>query len=198
MAFTDFTPLTRVQESQDAQQIKIWDESTWNGESALTTICNVIVQWYDDDGVLQVCDPYELIPGGVDTKFLEYLSRDGHIIDITDLAIDGVAIGDRFFEGRFVIETIYSDGTYSVGSFPYYKNPQAFLAKNWCMARKLPSKLSWPLTPEVYRINRDIFMQKMYLQAAEDAVDLGKTTEFDRIMSLVRSIFNYYEIEEVF
>jgi hypothetical protein len=198
MAYTDFTPLTRVQESQDAQQIKIWDESTWNGESALTTKCNVIVYWYDNDEVLHECDPYELIDGIDTTKYDEYLSRDGHVIDITDLTEDGVSVGDRFHEGHFIIKTTYTEGSYAAGSEPYYNNHQAFLAKTWCKIRKLPIKISWPLTEEMYRINRDMFLLRMYTENAENAIDIDKKAEFRRLMVLINQIFSYYELEECF
>ncbi len=198
MAYTDFTPLTRVQEAQDAQSIKIWDESTWNGEEGDTIQCDVIVKWYDDDDVLQECDPYQLIVGADTTRFDEYLTRDGHVIDIADLTKGGESIGDRFFEGMFIIETIYNNGDYAEGSEPYYSNFQAFLAKNWCMIRKLPATINWPMSDSDYRRNRDIFLLRMYMLSAEDAVDLGKKNEFRRLMSLIRNLFNNYNVEECF
>ena len=198
MAYTDFTPLTRIQESQDAQQIKIWDESTWNGESANTSTCNVVIMWYDNDDVLHECDPYLLIDSGDPTKFDEYLSRDAHVIDIADLTESGESIGTRFHEGHFIIKTIYDDGSYAEGSEPYYNNHQGFLAKTWCKIRKLPMKISWPLTDHTYKINRDMFLLRMYTENAENAIDIGKKEEFRRLMVLINQIFSYYEIEECF
>jgi hypothetical protein len=199
MAYTGLIPVTIVQEAQDAKGLKLKDDSTWGaGDQAATTKCDVYVQWYDDNDVLQQCDVYPLIVGAVTTKFDEYIGVNGHNIDIADLTINGVSIGETFVEGYFIIKTVYSDGSYAVGSEPFYENHEAFLAENWCMARKLPAKLEWPLTEAEYLKNRDISLQRMYLEATEDAVDLGKYTEFKRLMTLIRNIFNNYEISSCF
>jgi hypothetical protein len=199
MAYTNFTPKTHVQEAQDAQSFKIWDESAWNGESALTTICYVTLFFINDSEVTIEYDPYPLISGVDTAKYLEYLDRDGHIIDIADLTIGGAAAAARFEDGYYIARVTYSEGSYAVGSEPYYDNNQAFLAHNRCMKRKMPAKLlSWsvPITDLVYQKNRDIFLQGLYLESAENAVDLGKKVQFRSFMASVKAMFNYYEIEE--
>ena len=198
MAYTSFTPEFRVTEAQDATAFKVWDKSTWTGESGLTTWCVLRLYHYAVDGTITQYDDYELIVGADTTRFDEYLSDDGHTVEITDLYIAGVAAGDRFEDGYYVVRILYSDGSYATGSEPYYDNVQAFLAKARCKARKLPVKLSWPLTDEVIRINFDIFLIRMYVDSAEDSADLGKQTEFRKIMDLVNNIFSYYSIEECF
>lgn len=196
MAYTDFSPETHVQEAQDAMGFKIWDESIWNGESGITTECYVTVFFINDDEETIEYDSYHLIVGIDKTKYDEYLDRDGHIIDLTDLTIDGVAAPERFEDGYYVVRVTYSDGTYVAGTEPYYDNTQAFLAKNRCMKRKMGVKLSWPMTDEIYRINRDIFLQGLYLEIGENAVDLGKKIQFREIMALVKAMFNHYSMEE--
>jgi len=198
MAYTSFTPETRLVEAQDATSFKIWDQSTWNGESALTSFCVVRVFFYAVDGTVTEYDDYELISGVDTTKYDEYLDIDGHEIEIDDLTISGASAEERFVDGYYVIRTVYSDGSYAVGSEPYYDNTQAFLAKNRCKARKLPVKLTWPLTDAVQEKNRDIQLQRMYLDAAEDAADLGKLNEYRNFIDLIDNIFAYYAIAECF
>jgi len=197
MAYTAFTPTTHIQEAQDAKSFKIWDESTWTNESNLTTVCNVILSFINDDEQVIEYDPYPLIIGADITRFNEYLDRDGHIINASDLTIGGVAAPERLEDGFYVIKTIYSDGTYQEDQEPSYENEQAFLAKNRMMKRKMAVLLTWPLTDKLYRKNRDIFMQGLYLESAENAADLGKKVQFRSIMATVKGMFNYYEIEEV-
>lgn len=198
MAYADFTPEFRVQEAQDATAFRLWDSSTWNGESGITTFCVVRLFFVAVDGTITAYDDYELISGADTTKFDEYISIDGHTVEITDLTIGGAAAEERFEDGYYIVRIVYSDGTYAVGSEPYYDNTQAFLAKARCKARKLPVKLTWPLTDGMYEINRDIFMQSMYLGAAEDSVDLGKENEYRNFMDLINNIFSYYAIDECF
>jgi len=198
MAYAAFTPEFRVQEAQDATAFRIWDSSTWTGESGITTFCVVRLFHYAVDGTITAYDDYELIAGAVTTKFDEYLDTDGHTVEITDLTIGGDAADERFEDGYYVVRIVYSDGTYAVGSEPYYDNVQAFLAKARCKARKLPVKLTWPLTDAMYNINRDIFMQNMFLGAAEDSADLGKETEYRNFMELINNVFDYYAISECF
>lgn len=197
MAYTAFTPKTHVQEANDGKSFKIWDESEWDGESGDTTICFVTVYHIDDNEVEIEYDPYYLIVGAVTTKFDEYLDRDGHIVNIADLTIDEVAVDEeRFPDGYYILRVTYDEGSYGEGNQPYYNNNQAFLAKNRCMKRKLATTLTWPLTDAMYRINRDIFLQGLYLEIAENAIDIGKKIQFRTVMALVKAVFNYYEIEE--
>lgn len=198
MSYTSFTAETRVAEAQDATGFRIWDNSTWNGESAITTYCVIKILLYLVDGSIIEYDDYELITGADTTKFDEYLDIDGHTIETSDLTVDGVAADERFVDGYYVIRTVYSDGTYVSGSEPYYDNVQAFLAKARCKARKLPTKLSWPMTDAVYLINRDIFLLRMYLDAAEDAADLGKENQFRNLINIVDNIYSSYAIENCF
>lgn len=196
--FTDFTPETIVQEAQDAMGFKIWDASTWNDESALCTKADVHIIFVNDEDVETLYDVYPLIVGQTKTKFNEYLDRDGHVIDTSALTIGGVAAPELFEEGYYIIRVIYSDGTYQVGAEPYFDNEHAFLAKTRCMARVLPKVLSWPLTEEMYRKNRDIFMLNMYLASAENDVDLGRIVSFRRTMALIKKLLDNYSLEECF
>ena len=198
MAYTDFTPDFRLMEAQDATAFRIWDMSIWNGESGLTTECIVKVVYYDVDGNTTVYDDYPLISGADTTKFDEYIDIDGHIVELADLTINGEEPDERFIDGYYIITITYNDGTYSAGSEPYYDNIQAFLAKARCKARKLPAKLSWPMTDAVYEINRDIFLLRMYLDAAEDSADLGKENEYRNFINLINNIYSYYAIDECF
>lgn len=198
MAYTNFTPQTHIQESQDAKSFKIWDESEWNGESALTTVCYVEITFINDDGDEVIYDPYLLIDGVDTSKFAEYLDRDGHIIELVNLTIDSVAAPIRFEDGYYIIKAVFSDGSYSSGLEPYFDNHQVFLAKYRSMKRKIPAKvLVWPMTYEVYRANRDIFLLGLYLESAENQADLAKMVQFRKTMALIKAIFDYYEITEI-
>lgn len=197
MAYADFTPKTEVQEGQDGKQFKIIDDSEWNGESAITASCDVIVSFVDEDNVVTEYDAYPLIVGVDKTKYNEYLSSDGHIVNTSDLTIGGVAAPVRFTDGYYVVKTVYDDETYAPGAEPYYENNQAFLALNKALRRKMAARyIEWPFSDTEYRKSRDIFLQGLYLSGAEDAVDLGKMTEFKRIMEKINKILNYYEMEQ--
>jgi len=196
MAYTDLTLETRIQEAQDAESFRIWDQSVWNGEEDSTTSAWLVVFFINDDEETITFDSYPLISGADKTKFNEFLSIDGHTIDIADLAIDGEAVGEKFEDGYYIVRLVVSEGSYASGNEPMYDNAQAFLAKNRCMKRKMPAKLlSWPLTDETYRKNRDIFLQGFYLESAENAVDLGKKVQFRKFMAVIKSMYNYYGIE---
>lgn len=197
MAFTDITLQTHVQEAQDAQGFKVWDESTWNGEETTVTAAWLEIFHINDDEELIQYDDYLLIDGLDTTKWDEFLTRDAHIVDIADVLLSGAAIGDRFPDGYYVIRLVVDDGTYSSGSEPYFDNTQAFLAKYRCMKRKMPAALlGWPLTDDYIRKNWDIYTMGVYLEGAENAVDLGKKTQFRSYIAKIRAIFDYYEIEE--
>lgn len=190
MAFTNFIPQTRVQESQIADGFKIWDESQWSGEEALCTEAYIEVTY---KGVTY--DPYLLIDGVDRTKFNEYLDyNEGHTVPVADIVSGGQPIGDRFTDGLYYIKTTYNDGTYPAGSEPTYTNIEAFLASARCKARKLPTMLTWPFTEEEYNKSRDIYLQRMFLEAAEDSADLGKYVEFENILDLMNAIFDNYNI----
>lgn len=199
MAYSDFTPGFNCQESQDAMQLKIWDNSTWNGESGYTTICTVSISFYDTNGTLVTFDDYDLIISADMSKFNEYLDRiDGHVIELSALTINGVPnVYDRFPEGYYMITMKYSEGSYAEGQFPEYVNSQAFLAKYRFMARRLPGALLvFPMTNDTYILNRDIFLLRMYLQNCEDAADYGKCVEFQNIINLIIAMLDYYKVEE--
>jgi|WetSurSiteA1Bulk_404760.scaffolds.fasta_scaffold00217_2 hypothetical protein len=196
MAYTAFFPSFLAQESQDAMQLKITDNSVWNGESGFTTIATVEISYYDENDVLINFDPYELIVGADATKFNEFLDRTaGHVIELSSLTIGGVAAPDRFPEGYYIIKISFSEGSYAVGTFPYFENPQAFLAKWKFMTRTMVSDLLvFPMTDEIYRINRDIFLQRIYLDMAENAADYGKVLEFKNFATLIQGVFDYYSV----
>lgn len=199
MSYTFFTPGFLCQESQDAMQLKIWDNSQWNGESGFTTICTVDISYYDVDDNLIEFDSYELIVGPDASKFNEYLDRsDGYVIELSDLTINGIPAPDRFPEGYYIVKISYSEGSYAVGSFPYFENPQAFLAKWRMMTRKLPAALLvFPMTDQVFLDNRAIFLLRLYLDMAENAADYGKFEEFKVFHTLIQEVLNIYEISEL-
>ena len=196
MPFTNFTPKTRTQEAQDAKSFRIWDESVWSAESHLCDSAVLQVSYYDTFGVLKVSLEYDLITGGVGgdkTKFNEYLSSDGHKIEIADL----FASLTRFPDGYYIIRVTYNDGTYVAPNEPYYDDHQAFLAKVRCMSRKMPLVvLPWP------EMNKEEILDThkvtLLLDAAEDSADLGKRMLFDRLIRTLNRIFDQYSITECF
>lgn len=202
MAFTNITLLTVVQESQDAQQIRIWDESTWNGESGTVTLACVVISYYTVDGVLVTFDPYELIVGADTTKWDQYLDKqNGHTINLSDLLINGAAHGmTRFPDGYYIVSINVTDGSYGLysgGSWPKYNNSQAFLAKYRFMKRGMPAEiLEWPITQLNREANYDIFAVGLYLEAAEYAADLGRQVQFQKFITVLQTIFDYYIIPE--
>jgi len=198
MAFTDITLQTHVQVAQDSQSIKVWDESTWNGEEIDVDTAKIQLFFIDDNEETIPYDDYDLLTSGGDTtKWDEFLSRDAHVINIADIYLGAVAIGDRFIDGYYVVRLVINDATYTVGvDEPYYDNNQAFLAKYRCMKRKLPAKLlGWPLTDDYIRKNWDIFLLGLYLESAENAVDLGKKVQFRSFIAKIRGMFDYYKVE---
>lgn len=191
--------LTVVQESQDAQQIRIWDESTWDGESGDVTAACIVISYYDTDGVLHSFDPVDLALG---TTWLDYLDKqNGLTLDLEDLLIDGQAHDmTRFPDGYYIVTLHVTDGsygTYEAGGWPHYHNTQAFLAKYRFMKRTMPAEiLEWPITQEMREANYDIFAVGLYLEAAEYAADLGRQTQFQKFITVIETIFDYYIIPQ--
>lgn len=200
MALTDFVPNTKVQEAQDAKAFRIWDESVWalNDPDVDVDTAVLRVFFYDTAGDLIAYDDYELIrSGGADkTRWTEYLSIDGHEVLITELDSAATSLS-RFIDGYYIMKMVYNDSTYAVGSEPYYDNHQGFLAQHRCMMRKLPIKLiTWPDLD--YTLNSDVQTQRMFLDAAEDCVDLGKKVQFEEYIRVINNLFDKYEITECF
>ena len=200
MALTGLVPKTKVQEAQSANSYKIWDESTWaaNDPAADVTLATIKLTFYDTAGVLQAFDDYELIrsAGADKTRWTEFLSSDGHEVPLSELLLSAVTL-TRFTDGYYIVKLVITDGTYGAGSEPYYDNHQGFLAQHRCMARKLPVKLlTWPEVD--YNKNQDIHRQRMFLDAAEDAVDLGKKVQFEKYIRTINLLFDKYEITECF
>ena len=200
MALTGFVPKTKVQEGQNAQSFKIWDESTWaaNDPAIDVDTATLKLTFYDTAGVLQAFDDYELIrSGGADkTRWTEYLSIDGHQVPLDELVLDSETLA-RFTDGYYIVKLVYDDSTYGAGSEPYYDNHQGFLAQHRCMMRKLPIKLlTWPDVD--YNKNQDIHRQRMFLDAAEDCVDLGKKVQFEEYIRVINLLYDKYEITECF
>ena len=200
MALTGFLPKFKVQEGQDAKAFKIWDESTWALNDPDVDIDTAIlrVTYYDTAGALIAYDDYELIrSGGTDkTRWTEYLSSDGYEVTLANLDSEATA-ASRFTDGYYIIRIVYNDSSYTAGSEPYYDNHQGFLAQHRCMMRKLPIKLlSWPDLD--YNKNQDIHRQRMFLDAAEDCVDLGKKVQFEEYIRVINLIYAKYEITECF
>lgn len=204
MAYTsDFAPETIIEEAQDGMGFTIKDNSVWGaGDQAATTLCDVYIVHIDDNEESIVYDKYELIVDAVKTKFDEYLTSSGHIINLSALTIGGVAAPDVFEDGYYEIYVYYSDGSYVTGTIPhynqpYYKNTQAFLAKYRMMSRLMPAQLlEWPITAEIKEKNYDIFALRLYLDAAEYAADLSRKVHFRKFIALIRGIFDSYNIPE--
>jgi len=202
MALTGVVLQTVVQESQDAQQVRMWDESDWNGLSGTVSGAKVVIIYYDVDGIIHTFDPYDLIVGVDKTKFNEYLDKQsGHVIQLSALLIGGVTHGlTRFPDGYFIVTLHVTDGTYGnfeEGGWPHYNNPQAFLAKYRFMKRLMPVNiLEWPITQINREANYDVFAVGLYLEAAEYAADLGRQSQFQKFMNVLSNIFDYYIIPE--
>jgi hypothetical protein len=198
MAFgADVSLLTVVQESQDAQQLRIWDESTWDGESGDITGAILRIQYYDSDGVLQSFDNENIF-----TSISDFLDRqDGIVINLSDLLVAGAAPPDRFVDGFYIVTVFVTDGTYGTFNadvWPHYHNNQAFLAKARFMTRKLPSTvLTWPMSKQVQEDNLNMLLHRMYLDSAEYAADNGNITEFKLYLELINEVFSYYELESI-
>jgi hypothetical protein len=200
MALTGFEPKFKVQEGQSANSFKIWDESTWaaNDPDVDVDLATLRLFFYDTEGELLGFDDYELIrsAGADKTRWTEYLSIDGHEVPIDELVLDGETLL-RFVDGYYIVRILYNDSTYGAGSEPYYDNHQGFLAQHRCMMRKLPIKLlTWPDLD--YNKNQDIHRQRMFLDAAEDCVDLGKKVQFEEYIRVINNIYDKYEITECF
>ncbi len=60
--------------------------------------------------------------------------------------------------------------------------------------KKISHYLVMPLTDEMDIKNRDVFLQKMYLEVAGNTVDLGKKVQFRTIMILIKAIFDNYKV----
>ena len=197
MAFSDFTPGTRVVLAQDGKSFRIYDDSEWNGESGSATAAIIRIKHIDDDDVETDYDDYPLIVPGDDSKYLEYLSTDGHVVNTSDLTIDGIAASEQFPDGYYEIKVVYTDGSYAEGSEPYFTNVQGFLAKYRCMKRTMPALLlEWPITDAVRRKNDDIYSLGLYLDAAEYAATLEEIVMFRRFVSLIRNMLDHYAIPE--
>jgi hypothetical protein len=198
MAYTALTPETRIEEAQDGRGFKIFDKSTWAGESGDTTSALVSIVYINDDEQSITYDDIDL-GGDGDALFDSYINGDGALIESSDVFLDGVAIPEIFPDGYYEITIKFNDGSYAPGAEPYYKNTQALLAKYRCMKRIMPATLlNWPITDEVRRKNYDIYTLGLYLDAAEDAADLGKKTQFRKFIALIRGIVDYYQIPDPF
>ena len=181
--------------SQDGKTFRIYDDSIWNGESGNATSAIVSIKHIDDDDNEIEYDDYLLIRLGDDSRYLEYLSEDGHLIDIADLTIDGGAAAERFPDGYYEISVIFTDGSYAEGEEPYYTAVMGFLAKYRCMKRSMPSLLlEWPITDEVRRKNDDIYSLGLYLDAAEYAATLEEMVKFRRFVAVIRNLLDHYEV----
>lgn len=200
MALTGFIPKFKVQEGQNAKAFRIWDESTWGANDPAIDVdsATLKVTFYNTAGELVAYDDYELIrsAGADKTRWTAYLSSDGY--EVTLVNLDSTATSaSRFVDGYYIIKIVYNDSTYAAGSEPYYDNHQGFLASHRCMMRKLPIKLiTWPDLD--YNKNQDIHRQRMFLDAAEDCVDLGKKVQFEQYIRVINAIYDKYEITECF
>lgn len=196
MAYTaQFIPETRIEEAQDGMGFKIFDDSVWGaGDQALTTLVTLSIRHIDDDEVNIDYDDVELIIGANRDAFNEYLSSSGHLIEIADLTIDGMSAGETFPDGYYEITLTYTPDD---ANTKYYSNSQAFLAKYRAMKRTMPALfIEWPITAQVREINYDVYTLGLYLDAAEDAADLDKKTQFRKFIALIRQIVDHYGVNE--
>jgi len=196
MAYAALTPETRIEEAQDGRGFRIYDKSSWSGESDHTTAAVVSIVYINDDEETITYDDIDL-GGDGDQHYTDFLSSSGHLIETSDIHLDGVDIDEIFPDGYYEITITFTDGSYAPGAKPYYKNTQAFLAKYRCMKRLMPATLlEWPITDDIRRKNYDIYTLGLYLDAAEDAADLAKKTQFRKFIALIRGIIDYYEIPD--
>jgi hypothetical protein len=200
MAFTsNLVPETKIEEAQDGMGFKIFDQSVYGtGDLAKITSSKISIKYIDGDNDETV---YDYIDMGAynSAHYLEFQSQAGHLIETSDLHIDGVAAPEVFIDGYYEITLKLNDGTYTPANAPYYLNSQAFLAKYRAMRRIMPADLlAWPITPEIREKNYDVYTLGLYLDNAEDAADLGKKTQFRTFIALMDEILDYYEVPIAF
>lgn len=196
MSYTvTFVPETKIEEAQDGMGFKIIDDSVWGaGDQALTTLATLSIRHINDDEVNIDYDDVELIIGANRDAFNEYLTSSGHLIEIANLTIDGAAAGETFPDGYYEITLTYTPDD---ANTKYYTNSQAFLAKYRAMKRTMPALFfEWPITDEIREINYDVYTLGLYLDAAEDAADLDKKTQFRKFIALIRQIVDHYGVSE--
>jgi hypothetical protein len=196
MAFTSNLSVdTKIEEAQDGMGFKIFDQTTYGtGDLVKVTSAIISIKHIDDDEVETEYDDIDL-GAYSSTHYLEFQSQAGHLIETSDLRIDAVDAPEVFPDGYYEITLKLNDGSYSVGTAPNYKNIQAFLATFRAMRRTMPSALlTWPITPEIREINYDVYTLGLYLDAAEDAADLGKKVQFRTLIALIRQILDFYTI----
>jgi hypothetical protein len=80
MAYSAFTPETRIEEAQDGRGFRIFDKSVWTGESDHTTSALLSIVYINDDEVAITYDDIAL-GGDGDQKFTDYLGQDGCLIE---------------------------------------------------------------------------------------------------------------------
>lgn len=196
MAFTvNLVPETNIEEAQDGMGFKIFDRTVYGiGDLAKITSAKISIKYINDDEDEIEYDDIDL--GAYNSAdYLEFQSLAGHLIETSDLHIDGVDASEVFPDGYYEITLKLNDGSYAAGSEPYYKNIQAFLATFRAMRRTMPSALlTWPITAEVREKNYDIYTLGLYLDSAEDAADLGKKVQFRTFIALIRQILDFYTI----
>lgn len=199
MAFTAITLETVIQEDQDALSFRIWDRSTFDSQEGDVSAAKLVIKYYDANDLLVVFDDYPLIVGGVKTKFNQYLGHDGHTVNLSDLRIGGLSPGlERFPDGYYIIDLIINDGSYVAPNEPHYTNNQGFQAMARCKIRKLPVKLKWPLDGDSRILSNKIQLIRMYADAAEESIDLGKYVEFKEFMVMINVVFSEYSLDECF
>lgn len=195
MAFTaNLAPETKIEEAQDGMGFKIFDQSVYGtGDLVKITSALISIKYINDDEEEIDYDDIDLgAYNGAD--YLEFQSVAGHLIETSELTIDGVAADEIFEDGYYEITLKLNDGSYNAGAEPYYKNTQAFLATFRAMRRTMPPELfAWPITPEIREKNYDVYTLGLYLDNAEDAADLGKKVQFRTIIAAIRGLLDYYE-----
>lgn len=199
MAFTNLTLESVIQEDQDALSFRIWDKSIFGGQENTVADAKLVIKYYTFDNVLITFDDYPLIVGGVKTKWNEYFGHDGHTVNLSDLRVDGVSPRlERFPDGYYIVDLIINDGSYVAPNEPHYANNQGFLAMTRCRTRKLPVVLKWPLDGDTRILSNKIQLIRMYADAAEEAIDLGKYNEFKEFMVMINVVFDEYTVNECF
>lgn len=199
MAFTPITLETIIQEDQDALSFRIWDKSIFDGQEDAVTAAKLVIKYYNYDDLLIAFNDYLLIVGEVRTKFDEYLSRDGHTVNLSDLTIGDLSNGlARFPDGYYIIDMIINDGSYVAPNEPHYTNNQGFQAMARCKIRKLPIKLKWPFDDASRILSNKIQLIRLYADAAEESIDLGKYVEFKEFMIMINVVFDEYSLNECF
>jgi hypothetical protein len=194
MAFTNFIPQFTAEVAQDGTSFRIWDRSTWSNESNACIEADLFIAYYASDGTLiNALSAYKLIDGMDRMRFDEFLSTDGHLINVADV----FPAETRFPDGYYRILGIFSDGSYAPELKPRFLLHRAFLSRLRCMSRKMPLEaVNWPDYDRKKIL--DAYAVNVLLKSAEDAAGQGFFVQFEKIVRTLNRIYDQYAISQCF